>query len=224
MNTFDDIWRKLAKSKKYREEFALAFLKRSVPFQVKTLRKKHCGSQAVLAERAQLTQGVVSRAEDQDYGNLTFNTVGRIAAGLDMAFIGRFVPFSELVKFSLNLSEEEFTTIPTFEEELNTVQPTVAATTFVKVAPTGGLLSIHALLAGSAPAQVVRSHEPVTILPRGSLFGIEALRSLVDIRVEPDYSGLPAMLFQPIENAQTDQGPIYFFMPVTQEQESGADA
>jgi hypothetical protein len=59
----------------------------------------------------------VSRAEDQDYGNLTFNTVGRIAGGLDMAFVGKFVPFSELVKFSLNLSEDEFEHIPQFETE-----------------------------------------------------------------------------------------------------------
>jgi hypothetical protein len=117
MNTFDDLWSKLKKSKKYRQEYALALLKRSVPFQIGILRKKHCGSQAVLAERAHLTQGVVSRAEDQDYGNLTFNTVGRIAGGLDMAFIGKFVPFSELVKYSLDLSEEEFASIPTFDEE-----------------------------------------------------------------------------------------------------------
>jgi hypothetical protein len=117
MNTCEVIWRKLGQGKGYRANFALAFLKRSIPFQIKVLRKKHCGSQAILAERANLTQGVVSRAEDQDYGNLTFNTVGRIAAGLDMAFIGRFVPFSELVKFSQELSETEFSTIPTFDEE-----------------------------------------------------------------------------------------------------------
>ena len=116
MNTFENIWRKLSDNK-YREQYALALLKRSVAFQIKTLRKKHCGSQAILAQRSHLTQGVVSRAEDQEYGNLTFNTVGRIAAGLGMAFVGRFVPWSELAKFSLDLSEEEFTNIPTFEEE-----------------------------------------------------------------------------------------------------------
>jgi transcriptional regulator with XRE-family HTH domain len=116
MITFEDIWRKLS-HKKYREQYALALLKRSVAFQVKTLRKKHCGSQAILAERSHLTQGVVSRAEDQDYGNLTFNTVGRIAAGLDMAFVGKFVPWSELAKFSRDLSEDEFANIPTFDEE-----------------------------------------------------------------------------------------------------------
>jgi|ERR1035438_186112 transcriptional regulator with XRE-family HTH domain len=130
MNTFNDVWWKLGRDKKYRASFALAFLKRSIPFQIKVLRKKHCGSQAILAERANLTQGVVSRAEDQDYGNLTFNTVGRIAAGFDLAFIGRFVPFSDLVKFSQDLSEEEFAGISTFEEEtaalnLGSVQPSL---------------------------------------------------------------------------------------------------
>jgi len=139
MTTFDDVWRKLAKSKKYREEFALAFLKRSVPFQVKTLRKKHCGSQAVLAERAKLTQGVVSRAEDQEYGNLTFNTVGRIAAGLDMAFIGKFVPFSEFIGFSLTLSEEQFENIPSFEEEDAAVQLGSVETELAREAARGNL-------------------------------------------------------------------------------------
>ncbi len=116
MTIFSDLWRKLF-DKKYREHYALSLLKRSVAFQIKTLRKKHCGTQAVLAERSNLKQGVISRAEDQDYGNLTFNTVGRIAAGFDMAFIGKFVPFSELVRFSQDLSEDEFRNLPTFEHD-----------------------------------------------------------------------------------------------------------
>ena len=117
MNTFRGIWHKLS-NKTYLEQYALSLLKRSVAFQIKTLRKKHCSSQAALAERSHLTQGVVSRAEDQDYGNLTFNTVGRIAAGLDMAFIGKFVPFTELIRFSGELSEEEFNNVLTFDEEV----------------------------------------------------------------------------------------------------------
>jgi transcriptional regulator with XRE-family HTH domain len=116
MITFDDLWRKLS-DKKYREHYAMSLLKRSIAFQIKTLRKRHCSSQAELAQAAGITQGVVSRAEDPDYGNLTFNTVGRIASGLDVAFIGRFVPWTELARFSQNLSEEEFTNLLTFEEE-----------------------------------------------------------------------------------------------------------
>jgi transcriptional regulator with XRE-family HTH domain len=116
MITFKGVWQKLS-NKQYRDHYALSLLKRSVAFQIKTLRKKHCGTQAVLAEKSELKQGVISRAEDQEYGNLTFNTVGRIAAGLDVAFIGKFVPFSELIRFSGELSEEEFKNIPTFDEE-----------------------------------------------------------------------------------------------------------
>ena len=136
MNTAEATWNRLAKSKKYREEFALSLLKRSVAFQIKTLRKKHCGSQAVLAERAKLTQGVVSRAEDQDYGNLTFNTVGRIAAGLDMAFVGKFIPFSALVRYSLELSEAELENIPTFESEQQS-EPKIVEGDLVKALASG---------------------------------------------------------------------------------------
>src|SRR5271157_3669663 len=96
MTTFEDTWRRLGKSKKFREEFALSLLKKMVPFQIKAIRKKRELSQPELAEKSHLTQGVISRAENLDYGNLTLNTIGRIAGGFDLAFIGKFVPFSEL--------------------------------------------------------------------------------------------------------------------------------
>ena len=40
MNTFENIWRKLANSKQYRAHYALALLKRSVPFQIKDVYKR----------------------------------------------------------------------------------------------------------------------------------------------------------------------------------------
>ena len=80
------------------------------------MRKKLGLSQADLARLAGISQGVISRAEDPDYGNLTFNTVLRIAAGMDCAFVGRIVPFSDLAKWFDNLSEESVQ-VPTFDEE-----------------------------------------------------------------------------------------------------------
>lgn len=117
MTMFSAAWQKLKKSKRYREEYALSMLKRMVPFQIRAIRKKLTWSQAELAQRAQLTQGVVSRAEDPGYGNLTLNTIGRIAAGFDLAFVGKFVAFSELVRFTENLSEREFAELLAFEKE-----------------------------------------------------------------------------------------------------------
>lgn len=117
MSTNKTMWRKLAKDKRYRGEFALSFLKRMIPYQTRAIRTKRGWSQAQLAKESGLTQGVISRAEDPDYGNLTLTTIGRIAAGCDLAAIVKFVPFSELVKFSSGMSERDFANLPTFDQE-----------------------------------------------------------------------------------------------------------
>ncbi len=116
MSTFNDVWGKLRANKEYRSAFATAQFKRLVPFQIRALRKNRRMSQEELAEKANLTQGVISRAEDSDYGNLTSNTILKIAEGFDCAFVGRFVPFSELDDRFLNLSEDAVQ-VPSFDEE-----------------------------------------------------------------------------------------------------------
>jgi transcriptional regulator with XRE-family HTH domain len=115
VNTFSQLWKKLAGSKKYREEFVAAQVKRGIPFQIRTLLKKSGLPQEEIASRAGLTQGVISRAANPDYGNLTLNTIIRVAAGFDVAFVGKFVPFSELARWFTELSED--TIVKTFEEE-----------------------------------------------------------------------------------------------------------
>jgi len=113
--TATEVWQKLS-NRKYRAAFARTQFKRLVPLQIQTLRKQRGWSQQGLAEQAKLTQGVVSRAEDQDYGNLTVNTILNIAEGFDVAFVGRFVPFSELNSWYVNLSRESMR-VPSFDEE-----------------------------------------------------------------------------------------------------------
>ena len=107
---------KLSSSKEYREKFVAAFLKRSIPFQVRTIRKKRNLTQPDLAKLSKITQGVISRVEDPDNGNLTLNTVLNIAAGYDLAFIGKFVTFSQFLREVEELSEESMN-LPCFEEE-----------------------------------------------------------------------------------------------------------
>jgi transcriptional regulator with XRE-family HTH domain len=115
VSTFSNRWKKLGR-KKYREEFAAAQVKQSIPLQIRKLLKQHGMSQETLAEKAGLTQGVVSRAANPDYGNLTLNTLIRIAAGFDIAFIGKFVPFTELDRWFADLSEESLR-VKTYPEE-----------------------------------------------------------------------------------------------------------
>jgi transcriptional regulator with XRE-family HTH domain len=128
VNTFSEVWSNFGKSKKYREAFAFSLFKRMVPFQIRALRRQRGWSQEQLATTANLTQGVISRAEDPDYGNLTINTIRRIAAGFDVAFVVKFVPFSELDKWFLDLSEKS-AEVPSFaeEDEALAIRPTAGA-------------------------------------------------------------------------------------------------
>lgn len=108
------LWNKLS-SKKYREAFVAGHLKQGIPFQIRSLLKSKGVKQEELAERSGLTQGAISRAASLTYGNLTLNTIIRIAAGFDIGFIGKFVSFGEMEKWYAELSED--TIVKTFPEE-----------------------------------------------------------------------------------------------------------
>src|SRR5258708_4123524 len=101
---FSDLWRKFQRAA-YRKAFVGAEIKRLIPSQISAIRKARGWSQGDLARRSGLTQGVISRAEDPDYGNLTFNTVIRIANGFDVAFVGKFIPYSALAHWYSSMSE-----------------------------------------------------------------------------------------------------------------------
>jgi transcriptional regulator with XRE-family HTH domain len=116
VTTFDKLWPKFKRGKRYRDAFVAQHAKQEIGFQIRALMKQHDLTQTALARRAGLTQGVVSRAADPSYGNLTINTLVRMAAGFDVAFVGRFVPFSELPRWFDRLYNKPFS-VPSFEQE-----------------------------------------------------------------------------------------------------------
>jgi transcriptional regulator with XRE-family HTH domain len=160
VNVLSNLREKLDQSKRYRESWAASIVKRMLPLQIRVLRREREWSQADLAKKAELTQGVISRAENPNYGNLSVNTLVRIAAGFDCAFIGRFVPFSELGKWYTSVTEDKALEVPSFPhdrgfEALPTVAPgELANCTYWQ----------SAYLANSAPTEVfyVPRKEPGT--------------------------------------------------------------
>lgn len=152
MTTFESTWEKL-REKRYREHFVDAQVKRAIPFQIRSIMKTRGLSQEQLASLANLTQGVVSRAASPKYGNLTLNTIVRVAAGLDVAFIGRFVPFSELVRYYEELSED-MGNVETFAHE-----DASRSTTVVHLSPAPeGSSAVREALVGP---QAARNVEPL---------------------------------------------------------------
>ena len=117
MNVLSNLRERLDQSKRYRESWAASIVKRMLPLQIRVLRREREWSQADLAQESQLTQGVISRAENPNYGNLSINTLVRIAAGFDCAFIGRFVSFSELGRWYSSITEDKALKVPSFPQD-----------------------------------------------------------------------------------------------------------
>jgi transcriptional regulator with XRE-family HTH domain len=185
---FSQLWKKLVKSKKYREEFVAAQVKRGIPFQIRTLLKQTGLSQEKLASQAGLTQGVVSRAADPNYGNLTLNTIIRIAAGFDVAFVGKFVPFSELGKWFIDLSEESVH-VKTFEEENAAAGPQAD---FAAAGPVIKLAELtRGLPAGLSSQDFLPGREERVFIPEGFAFALsgQPCGQQVPLAVVPNASG-----------------------------------
>lgn len=109
-NKREKLVRKLA-NKEYRDAWVDESVKTVVPFQIQAIRKQRGWSQAVLGEKAGMLPNAITRLESIDYGNLSVNTLLRIAHGFDCGLLVKFVPFSRLVR--------EFEDVSPFALEVN---------------------------------------------------------------------------------------------------------
>jgi transcriptional regulator with XRE-family HTH domain len=165
MNALSNLWQRLDRSKRYRESFPAAVVKRMVPLQIRVLRKQRGWSQAQLAQESKLTQGVISRAEDPDYGNLTINTLVRIGAGFDCAFVGRFVPFSELAKWYVGMTDEKSLEVPSFADDRGFITSTAGEISGTSVYVLADLLSSRGWLAEYSGAENIRIFDEAHFAP-----------------------------------------------------------
>lgn len=92
------------KNKEYRDAFAVEQIDTGIPFQVQALREQRGWTQKDLGIHSDMAQETISRIEDPNYGKLTLKTLKRLASAFDVGLMVRFVPFSEIVKWELNLS------------------------------------------------------------------------------------------------------------------------
>jgi transcriptional regulator with XRE-family HTH domain len=85
-------------NKEYRDAWVDESVKTVVPYQIQAMRNQRGWSQTLLGEKAGMLPNAVSRLESIDYGNLSVNTLLRIAHGFDCGLLVKFVPFSRLVR------------------------------------------------------------------------------------------------------------------------------
>jgi transcriptional regulator with XRE-family HTH domain len=116
------LWEKM-RNKPYRDSFVEANLSTNIAAQIQTMREARGWTQKQLGEKAGMAQNRISVLEDPSYDKHTFATCRRIASAFDVAFIGRFVAFSDLAVWTSDLSPEKLTVADFEHDALPAPQP-----------------------------------------------------------------------------------------------------
>jgi transcriptional regulator with XRE-family HTH domain len=108
--------REKLQEKAYRDAFVASQIRIALPFQIRALREQRGWTQAQLAEKAGMLQPRISAMERPGGSKFTLETVLRVAAALDIAFIGRFASFGKLAGWAENFSPDTFV-VPSFQDD-----------------------------------------------------------------------------------------------------------
>lgn len=103
------------KERDYRDAYTSSSVDVGVAFQIRALREKKEWSQAQLAEKSNMKQERISVLENPSY-TPSLSTLEKLANAFDVGLMVRFVPFSDLVKWDINLSSEVLE-VPSFDED-----------------------------------------------------------------------------------------------------------
>jgi transcriptional regulator with XRE-family HTH domain len=103
------------KDKEYRDAYVSSSVDVGIAFQIRALRERVPWTQAELAEKVNMQQERISVLENPSRSPTTA-TLKRLANAFDVGLIIRFVPFSELVDWEINLSPKSLEVL-SFDEE-----------------------------------------------------------------------------------------------------------
>ena len=109
---------KRLRSKEYRDALVEAENANGIAFQIRAMQAERGWTQEQLGDNAGMKQAAISRLVNSS-GNSSQNTLRRMASAFDVALIVRFVPFSQLLEWTVNLSRDRITPA-SFHEEFNT--------------------------------------------------------------------------------------------------------
>jgi transcriptional regulator with XRE-family HTH domain len=106
----------------YRRAFVEEEISTGLAFQIRAMRQARGWSQRELGNRVPdgtpIAQEQVCKFENPDYGRYSLSTLKRLAAAFDVGLVVRFVPFSQLVDWTLRLSPADLA-VPSFEHDSN---------------------------------------------------------------------------------------------------------
>ncbi len=108
-------------NKEYREALAIEHVNTTLAIQIRKMRENKQWNQSDLAECLGKHQETISQWENPDYGRYSLTTLKKLAAAFDVALLVKFIPFSELVRDMVNLSDTRLSPHSFAEEQANAV-------------------------------------------------------------------------------------------------------
>ena len=137
MNTISRTAEKL-RDPEYRKAFVASQINFGIPFQVRALLKRRGQTQEWLAAKTGMLQPRISGLMTPGKTRPNTETLRRLAEAFDCGLVVRFVPFSELARWSASFDPAAFD-VPEFEKDLGFIErkmPEVATTSTPVVAGT----------------------------------------------------------------------------------------
>ena len=138
------IWKSLD-DPAYRQEWSKENVNVGLAFQIRALREKRGWTQSQLAEASETKQAVLSSWENPNYGKYTISTLKRLAAAFDVGLLVRFVPFSELVDWTANVTPERITPASYDEESESIAAAAIQTPNVEQNRTTGNLPTVSAV-------------------------------------------------------------------------------
>jgi transcriptional regulator with XRE-family HTH domain len=112
----------------YRHQFVEEEINVGIAFQIRSLRNRQKLTQGNLADLMGGKQPLVSSWENPNYGKYTLGTLKDLAKAFDVGLLVRFVPFSTLVDWTVDLTSDAIAPPNFSEEEKYYVASSVSAT------------------------------------------------------------------------------------------------
>ena len=112
---YEQMWHSL-RDPEFRKQLIDEHINVGIAFQIRGLRDRQKLRQKDLAQRLSVEQPLVSAWENPNYGNYSLNTLKDMAKAFDVGLLVRFVPFSTLVNWTLNVTPNVIAP-PNFDEE-----------------------------------------------------------------------------------------------------------
>lgn len=127
-NEYRQMWESL-QDIEFRKQLIDEHINVGIAFQIHGLRKRQGLIQKQLAEKlGEKKQPLISPWENPTYGKYTLGTLKDLAKAFDVGLLVRFVPFSKLIDWTLNLTSDVIAP-PSFSEEQYNVASSVSVAT-----------------------------------------------------------------------------------------------